>query len=72
MKSDIKQMDTFCSETPARRARSRLNAREETAGVPDPPARGRWTRTVALLDAALKVWEANQPKSPSVWRHKPR
>src|SRR5919106_6971454 len=72
MRSGIKQTTPLGGETPTRRANRRLNGMGESAGVPDPPVRGRLTRTLALLDAALKVWEANQPRRASVWRHKPR
>ena len=72
MNSGIKQTGPLGGETAARRANRRLNGMGARAGVPDPPMRGRLTRTLALLDAALRVWEANQPRPPAVWRHKPR
>jgi hypothetical protein len=72
MRSGIKQAGPLCAETPARRANRRLNGMGERAGLPDPPTRGRLTRTLALLDAALKVWETNQPRHASPWRHRPR
>ena len=72
MRPGIKQTGPLCGETPVRRANRRLNGMAETAGLPDPPTRGRLTRTLALLDAALRVWEANQPRHAPVWRHKPR
>ena len=71
MRSEGKQWEPDGDETPVRRANRRLNGMAETAGLPDPPTRGRLTRTLALLDAALRVWEANQPRRASVWRHKP-
>lgn len=53
------------------RANRRFNGMAATAGLPDPPTRGRFTRTLALLDAALRVWEANHlPRRQSVWRRR--
>ena len=53
------------------RANRRLNGMAASAGLPDPPMRGRLTRTLALLDAALRVWEANHlPRRESVWRRR--
>ena len=55
----------------APRAKRRLNGMGTTAGLPDPPIRGRLTRTIALLDAALRVWEANHlPRRESVWQRR--
>jgi hypothetical protein len=55
-----------------RRANRRLNGMGTKAGVPDPPARGRFTRTLALLNAALRVWEANHSRRPisSPWQRR--
>jgi hypothetical protein len=41
-----------------RRARRRNNGMAATTGVADPPTRGSFTRTLALLRAALRAWEA--------------
>ncbi len=41
-----------------RRARRRNNGMAATTGVADPPSRGSFTRTLALLRAALRAWEA--------------
>ena len=71
MRSGIKQTPPLGGATSVRRANRRLNGRAETAGLPDPPARGRLTRTLALLDAALKVWETNHPRRAPVARHQP-
>jgi hypothetical protein len=43
---------------PARRMRRRNIGMAGTAGVSDPPTRGSFTRTLALLRAALRAWEA--------------
>jgi hypothetical protein len=52
------------------RANRQTNGMGTRAGVPDPPTRGRFTRSLALLDAALRVWETNHcPRRASVWRH---
>jgi hypothetical protein len=72
MESGAKQQGPLCGETPARRANRRLNGMAAKTGIPDPPTRGRLTRTLALLDAALRVWEANQPRHAPVWRQKRR
>jgi hypothetical protein len=41
------------------------------AGVPDPPKRGKLMRTLALVDAAVRLWETSRPrKKASVWRHR--
>ena len=72
MRSEGKRSEPDNGETRVRRANRRLNGMAETAGLPDPPTRGRLTRTLALLDAALRVWEANQPRHAPVWRHKSR
>src|ERR1043166_2056884 len=53
------------------RANRRFNGMAAKAGLPDPPTRGRLTRTLALLDAALRVWGANHlPRRESVWRRR--
>jgi len=72
MRSGIKRTRPLCDKTPVRRANRRLNGMAETAGLPDPPKRGRLMRTLALIDAALRVWEANQPRRAAVGPHKPR
>jgi hypothetical protein len=72
MRSGVKQTRQVGGEPPVRRANRRLNGMAETAGLPDPPTRGRFTRTIALLDAALRVWESNQPRKTTVWRNCPR
>lgn len=69
MGTGIKQRE-LRDEPPARRANRRLNGMADTAGLPDPPTRGRLTRTLALLNAALKVWETNQPRRAAAWRDK--
>src|SRR3954451_13931229 len=58
------------ARTYAPRAKRRLNGMGSKAGVPDPPKRGQFMRTIALLDAALRVWEAKKRQGPpaSVWR----
>ena len=72
MRRGIEEIGPLCGETRARRANRRLNGMAQTAGLPDPPRRGRLARTLALLDAALRVWEANQPRRATVWRHNSR
>ena len=55
-----------------RRANRRLNGMGTKAGLPDPPKRGYIGRTIALLDAALRVWETkNRPITP-VWQRRSR
>ena len=56
--------------TVAPRTKRRLNGMGNKAGVPDRPIRGHFMRTVALIDAALRVWEAKKRVRPvaSVWR----
>jgi len=68
----MKETETPCAGIPVGRAKRRLNGMADTAGRAEPPTRARWTRTLALLDAALKVWEANQPRRASVWRNQSR
>src|SRR5436309_4599333 len=58
--------------TRPRRANRRLNGMAQTAGFSERPTRGRFTRTLALVDAALRVWEANQPRRTTVWRNNQR
>ena len=72
MRSGIKQTGPLCGKQPLRRANRRLNGMAKTVGLPDPPTRGRLTRTLALLDAALKVWETTHPRHATGWRHAPR
>ena len=72
MATASRETGPLSEEARPRRANRRLNGMGNTAGLADPPMRGRLTRTLALLEAALRVWEANQPPRKSVWRHKPR
>src|SRR4051812_39404231 len=72
MRSGTKETRPVRREAAVRRANRRLNGMAETAGLPDPPTRGRLARTLALLDAALKVWETNHPRDANVWRHQRR
>jgi len=69
MRSGVKQTGPLGGEPPVRRANRRLNGMGNKCGLPDPPIRGRLARTIALVDAALRVWEANQPRQASVWRN---
>ena len=51
-----------------RRANRRLDGRAEKAGVPEPPKRGRLCRDLALIDAALRLWQARtRPRAPTGW-----
>jgi hypothetical protein len=52
------------------RTNRRLNGMAKKAGLRSPPRRERLTRTIALLNAALQLWEAKQPRSAAVWRNK--
>jgi hypothetical protein len=53
-----------------RRARRRLNGMAVTAGVTPLPTRDQFTRTLQLLRAALRLWEAKNAhqQAPRVWR----
>src|SRR3954468_21648895 len=57
-------------DTSAPRTKRRLNGMGTKAGIPDRPIRGQFMRTIALIDAALRVWEAKKRLGPvsSVWR----
>ena len=57
---------------PARRMRRRDSGRADTAGVSDPPVRGSFSRTLALLRAALRAWEARNEhlSTRSVWQRR--
>ena len=52
------------------RARRRDNGMARTAGVSPLPKRDRLTRTLQLLRAALRLWEARHEhlQAPQVWR----
>ncbi|MEY2577107.1 MAG: hypothetical protein QOF80_2594 [Verrucomicrobiota bacterium] len=53
-----------------RRTRRRLNGMAATTGVTAPPTRDQFTRTLQLLRAALRLWEAKHERSQGqrVWR----
>lgn len=53
-----------------RRTRRRLNGMAVTAGVTPLPARDQFTRTLQLLRAALRLWEAKNAhqQAPRSWR----
>jgi len=55
-----------------RRTRRRNNGMATTAGMSDPPARSSFTRTLALLRAALRAWEAKNEHllARSSWRRR--
>jgi hypothetical protein len=69
MEMAVRETGPLSDETRLRRTKRRLNGMAHTAGFSDPPTRGRFTRTLALVDAALRVWEAKQPRRASVWRN---
>ena len=54
----------------ARRARRRQTGRATTAGVAPLPSRDQFSRTLQLLRAALRLWEAKNEhlRSVRVWR----
>jgi hypothetical protein len=69
MRTDTSSDRSSAEQSRQRRANRRLNGMGTKAGVPDPPTRGRFTRTLAMLDAALRVWESHHnPRRASVWR----
>ena len=68
MRRDTEQTGRLGNQAGPRRANRRLNGKAETAGIPDPPTRTRLARTFALVKAALRAWETNQPRCTSVWR----
>ena len=70
MRSGIEQRGPLRGGPRPRRANRKLNGMAETAGLADPPTRGRLTRTLALLKAALRVWETNHPPRAKVWRER--
>lgn len=72
MTTETEEAGTPSHAARPRRANRRLNGMGKTAGLPDPPTRGKLTRTLALLDAALRVWETDQPQRASVWRRNRR
>jgi hypothetical protein len=52
-----------------RRSNRRLNGRAEKAGLPEPPKRGRLCRDLALIDAALRLWQARtRLPTAAVWK----
>ena len=57
---------------PARRTRRRNIGMAATAGMSDPPTRGSFTRTLALLRAALRAWEARNEHllTRAVWERR--
>lgn len=60
MAGGIREPGGLSGDCPARRANRRLNGMGTKAGVPNPPTRGKLTRTLALIDAAVRVWETNR------------
>jgi hypothetical protein len=60
-------------KTAVPRTRRRDNGMARTAGVSAVPARDRLTRTLQLVRAALRAWEARHEHSqaPRVWRKQP-
>ncbi len=55
----------------ARRARRSENGMAVTAGVSKTPRREKFSRSVALLRAALEVWEAKHGvQTASVWKRR--
>jgi len=70
MEAEVGEAGGLSTDCPARRANRRLNGMGTKAGVPDPPKRGKLMRTLALVDAAIRVWETNhRKKRTSVWRN---
>jgi hypothetical protein len=61
------------AESP-KRARRNLNGMAETAGLPAAPHKDEIMSTVALLNAALRLWEARNAATlaPSPWQRKAR
>ena len=53
-----------------RRTRRRDNGRALNAGLADPPTRDSFSRTLALVRAALKAWETRHPthEEATGWR----
>jgi hypothetical protein len=68
MRSGVERRGPLNGKTRVRRPNRKLNGMAETAGVADPPVRGRLTRTLALVKAALRVWETNHPPRAKVSR----
>jgi hypothetical protein len=66
MEAEVGEAGGLSTNGPARRANRRLNGMGTKAGVPDPPKRGKLMRTLALVDAAIRVWETNnrQKRAP--------
>jgi hypothetical protein len=60
---------------PNKRRRGRTSyVKETTCGSSEPAKREAIMRTIAMLDAALRVWEAKniRPAMPSVWQRRPK
>jgi hypothetical protein len=70
VKTMIEHSGQLRRKTRAPSVKRRVHGTAATAGNAAPPTRGHFARTVALLDAALRVWEANQPQRPTVWRRR--
>ena len=70
MGAAVERTGELTSTASAPRTKRRLNGMGTRAGIADPPIRGQFMRTIALLDAALRVWEAKNRIHPvsSVWR----
>ena len=70
MNGGVSKTDRLPKKDSVRRTNRRLNGMGTQAGFPDPPRRGQLTRTLALIDAALRVWEATRGRHPAGrWRH---
>ena len=70
MNPGVSKTDRLAKKGNVRRTNRRLNGMGTQAGFPDPPRRGQLTRTLALIDAALRVWEASRGRHPAGrWRH---
>ena len=68
MRMEAEQAGALTPKGGARRTKRKLNGMAATSGLADPPTRARLTRTLALLNAALRVWETNHPRRAKVWR----
>ena len=64
-------MEPTAKKERARRARRSDNGMAVTAGVSKMPRREKFSRSVALLRAALEVWEAKHGvQRASVWKRR--
>ena len=61
-------------DTNKRRRGHTSYVKETTCGSSEPVRRDAIMRTIAILDAALRVWEAKNIRAriPSVWRRRPK